>query len=186
MPQQLQRNVVLLHSADNICVALRNLEAGAALDLPGGSLKLLDAVRMGHKIAIRPIANGGRVVKFGQTIGFAERPIEPGQWIHSHNLTAGLFERDYASAMDIPPEPPPIEGRTFLGFKRPDGRAGTRNYIAVISTVNCSASVSKYVTRSSTMRPCASFRMSMAWRPSRIKEAAACSTRASIIRFSTA
>jgi altronate hydrolase len=65
--------------------------------------------------------------------------------VHVHNVTADLFERDYAFATERPPVPPRNETRTFQGYLRPDGRVGTRNYIAVISTVNCSASTSKYI-----------------------------------------
>jgi altronate hydrolase len=65
--------------------------------------------------------------------------------VHSHNLSAGQFARDYAPASEVPPDPKPLSGRTFDGYRRVDGSAGTRNYIAVISTVNCSATVSKHV-----------------------------------------
>ena len=80
-------------------------------------------------------------------------PIAAGDWIHSHNLTAGQFERDYEFATDATSLPPTEERRTFAGYRRADGRAGTRNYVAVISSVNCAASVmpapSSTTTRSS-------------------------------------
>ena len=85
------------------------------------------------------------MVKYGQTIGFSTADVAPGSWIHTHNLTAGSFARDYAAASEVPPQPAPLSGHTFAGYKRPDRKPGTRNYIAVISTVNCSASVSKFV-----------------------------------------
>src|SRR5207249_5844100 len=66
-------------------------------------------------------------------------------WVHVHNVKADLFARDYAHASERPPVPPRSEPRTFRGYLRPDGRVGTRNYVAVISTVNCSASTSKYI-----------------------------------------
>jgi altronate hydrolase len=138
-------DVVMLHAGDNVCVAARDLAAGAPIAPAGQSVELTEAVRLGHKIAIAPIASGQPVVKYGQIIGFAECAIAPGTWIHTHNLSAGRFDRDYRAASEIPPEPTPIVGRTFQGYPRPDRRAGTRNYVAVISTVNCSASVSKYV-----------------------------------------
>ncbi len=138
-------DVIFLHATDNVCVAARDLAAGARISAGGATVELSGPVKLGHKIALAPLAKGQRVVKYGQTIGFATESIAAGQWIHTYNLTAGQFDRDYAAATEIPPEPAPLVGRTFEGYKRPDRRAGTRNYIAVISTVNCSASVSKYV-----------------------------------------
>ncbi len=140
-------DVVYLHPDDNLCVAIRNLAAGTKISAGGRTATLSGAVRLGHKIALEPIAQGGRAVKYGQTIGFATQAIEPGDWIHTHNIEAGAFTRDYQYATDIPPEPTPIEGRTFMGYRRADGKVGTRNYLAVISTVNCSASVAKYVAQ---------------------------------------
>lgn len=140
-------DVVFLHPDDNLCVAIRNLPAGTRVDAGGRSVTLSGAVRLGHKIALTPIAEGDRALRYGQTIGFATEAIEPGDWIHTHNLAAGAFSRDYQYATEIPPDPAPIEGRTFMGYRRADGKAGTRNYLAVISTVNCSASVSKYVSQ---------------------------------------
>ncbi len=136
---------IYLHPSDNVCVAARDLAAGTAIAAGGQGLKLAEPVRLGHKIAIAQIAAGQPVVKYGQTIGFATEPIAPGAWVHTHNLSAGQFARDYAASSEVPPDPPPLAGRTFQGYRRPNGAAGTRNYIAVISTVNCSASVSKYV-----------------------------------------
>jgi altronate hydrolase len=138
-------DVVFLHPADNVGVAARNLPAGAQIAAGGHRVSLGEAVGLGHKIALAPIGRGQRVYKYGQTIGFATADIAPGDWVHSHNLAAGQFSRDYAHASETPPRPEPIEGRTFAGYRRADGRAGTRNYLAVISSVNCSASVSRYI-----------------------------------------
>lgn len=110
-------------------------------------VKLLSPIRLGHKVALRAIAPGEPVYKFGQVIGFASQEIEPGQWVHGHNLAADQFARDYAACSEVPPDPQPLHGRTFHGYRRADGRVGTRNYVAIISNVNCSASVSKYVAR---------------------------------------
>ncbi|HEX7446210.1 MAG TPA: altronate dehydratase family protein [Pirellulales bacterium] len=139
--------VVHLHPDDNVCIAIRNLAQGTDLAAGGDAVRLTGAVRMGHKVALTAIAKGGRVFRYGQTIGFATEDIEPGDWVHTHNLEAGAFSREYEYATDVPPDPAPIEGRTFLGYRRPDGKSGTRNYLAVISNVNCSASVSRYVAQ---------------------------------------
>lgn len=143
-------DIVYLHPEDNVCVAARHLERGTKIDAGGRSVTLPETVKMGHKIALDPLAKGQSVVKYGQIIGFTTEAAEPGTWLHTHNVTAGLFDRDYAAATAIPPSPTPITGRTFQGYRRPDGRAGTRNYIGIISNVNCSATVSKYVAKKFT------------------------------------
>ena len=140
-------DAVHLHADDNICVAARNLPADQSLEIDGATVSLAEAVRLGHKIAVRKIKKGDYVRKYGQIIGQATEAIEPGQWVHSHNLVNGDFVRDYASSTAVPPPPSPITDRTFLGYKRPTSKAGTRNYIAVISTVNCSATVSRFMAQ---------------------------------------
>jgi len=145
MTSQPTIDVVYLQRDDNICLAARSLEAGAQVIAGDRSVALGGPVKLGHKIAIRPISRGEPVVKYGQPIGVATENISPGDWVHTHNLSNGDLERDYAPATQIPPPPVPITDRTFLGYRRANGKAGTRNYIAVISTVNCSASVCKFV-----------------------------------------
>jgi altronate hydrolase len=138
-------DVVYLNPDDNICVAARDLESGAQVTAGGRTVTLTGRVKLGHKIALSPVAKGSRVLRYGQTIGFATGDIDPGDWVHVHNMTAGEFARDYAFASEVPPDPSPLVGRTFEGYRRADGRVGTRNYLAIISTVNCSASVSKQI-----------------------------------------
>jgi altronate hydrolase len=151
-------DVITLHADDNVCVAARNLPCGTIVKPGSGALTpalsqgergivLAEPVRMGHKIALVEIAAGKPIIKYGQIIGFASRPIAPGQWVHTHNIDAGAFTREYAKSTAVPPDPQPLTGFTFQGYRRADGRVGTRNYVAVISSVNCSASVSKYIAR---------------------------------------
>jgi altronate hydrolase len=142
----LSQFAVHLRPEDNIAVAARNLPAGAELQFNGSTLTLSKRVGLGHKLALRPIRKGEAVYKYGQIIGFAGEDIPAGGHVHVHNVRADNFERDYAFCRDCPPPPAPAEPRTFLGYDRGDGRYGTRNYIAVISTVNCSASTSKYIS----------------------------------------
>jgi altronate hydrolase len=137
--------VIHLNPADNVCVAVQPLKAGQQLTVAGRTFAVEGLIKMGHKLAVAPIKKGAPVVKYGETIGFAAEAIEPGQWVHIHNVLAPLFERQYEYATEIPADPTPITDRTFQGFRRADGRVGTRNYIAIISNVNCSASVSKYI-----------------------------------------
>ena len=152
MAASLSDFAVHLRPQDNIAVTRKPIPGGTTLRFDGGTLTLPAAIKMGHKFAVVPIPEGEPIRKYGQVIGFAGRAIAPGEHVHVHNVKLGAFERDYAHATEVPaPLPPPAEYRTFLGFDRGPGkpdhlRYGTRNYVAVISTVNCSASTSKYIT----------------------------------------
>ena len=99
----------------------------------------------GHKVAIRAIEPGGRVVRYGQVIGFATQPIAPGEHVHVHNIGMGEFAKDYAYSQDARPTAMANEQRTFQGIRRPDGRYATRNYIGLLTSVNCSAHVANLV-----------------------------------------
>ena len=136
-----QINAIHLNLRDNVSIASRNLESGEEFSVNGHTVRTASPIRMGHKIATSPIGKDEPVYKYGQIIGFTTESVEAGEHIHSHNLATGDFVRDHASATEIPPPPEPITDRTFLGYRRPNGKAGTRNYLAIISNVNCSASV---------------------------------------------
>ena len=147
----LDQVAVHLRPEDNIAVAARDLAPGLTIDSDGTLLQVGKRIGMGHKLAIRHVKKGEAVTKYGQIIGFAKEDIAPGEYVHVHNLSADNFERDYAFCRDCPPPPPRPEPDYFTGYDRgsdrPDHlRYGTRNYIAIISTVNCSASTSKYVS----------------------------------------
>ena len=136
-----------LRESDDVAVIRRPVKAGT--ELISDTVRIITArdIPAGHKVAIRPVPDGGPVKKYGQIIGFAKGDIAPGDHVHTHNLVVKDFARDYAFCADARPVDlyPPERVPTFQGFARPGGRAGTRNYLAVISTVNCSASVSHYV-----------------------------------------
>lgn len=140
---------IVLRATDDVAVLKRPLKPGD--ELVNGPVPLVAAgvapIPAGHKIALRGIADGGPIRKYGQTIGFARGAIRPGEHVHTHNVVLREFGRDYAFCVDATPVAlhPPGRQRTFPGYARPGGRVGTRNYIAVISSVNCSASVSNYV-----------------------------------------
>ncbi len=148
MPDRPQApHAVHLRPEDNIVVAARNIPAGQEIRCDNSTVTVKQPIKLGHKIAIQPIQQGQPIFKYGQIIGFAGRDIAPGEHVHVHNLRADLFERDYAFCRDCPPPPArPAQQRTWQGYDRGDGRHGTRNYIAIISTVNCSASTSKYIS----------------------------------------
>jgi altronate hydrolase len=143
----LSQVAVHLRPEDNVAVAARPIPPGAELVYGGTTLTTAGRIGLGHKVALRPIRKGEAVTKYGQIIGFAAEDIPAGGHVHVHNVSAAAFERDYAFCRDCPSPPaPPAERRTFLGYDRGDGRYGTRNYVAIISTVNCSASTSKYIS----------------------------------------
>jgi altronate hydrolase len=141
--------VLRLHPDDNVGVATRGISDGASIELPSGGSGLIarERIEMGHKVALVPIPRGAPIRKYGQTIGFATTEIEPGSWVHTHNVEPGSLSLDYAIASEVPSDPAPLAGRTFLGYRRPDGRAATRNYIGIVSTVNCSAATSRFVAQ---------------------------------------
>jgi altronate hydrolase len=138
---------IRLHVTDNVCVAARTLKPGDVISGTGEEVTLQQEVIFGHKVAIVPIREGESILKYGQSIGVATCDIAPGEWVHSHNLAQDRSSKEYPMATATPLPPQAIEGRTFMGYQRAGGKAGTRNYIGIISTVNCSASVSKYVAQ---------------------------------------
>src|SRR5689334_20133179 len=99
------RDLILLHPTDSVCVAARNLSAGTTVELPDVRLQLLDDVMQGHKFARMAITPGEPIKKWGQTIGFATCPIEPGRWVHTHNIAIGPLRQDYEKSTAIPDEP---------------------------------------------------------------------------------
>ena len=133
-----------LNAKDNVLVAVDVIEPGTVLS---DGTTALQRVPKGHKIAVAPIAVEEPIVKFGQIIGFASEPILPGAHIHSHNCVFHAFERDYAFAQDAKEEAilPVADQATFEGYRRANGKVGTRNYVAILTSVNCSASVARFM-----------------------------------------
>ncbi len=132
-----------LNPRDNVIVAVDAIDAGTAVE----AVMARSRVPRGHKLATAEIAKGAPVFKFGQIIGFASLDIAPGDHIHTHNCGFAPFDRDYAFAADARQEPVlPLEAQaTFQGFRRANGAAGTRNYIGVMTSVNCSATVARFI-----------------------------------------
>lgn len=146
MPDPLAGSAIRLRPRDNVAVAIRDLDGGLVLDVEGGPIRLAHRIRMGHKFALGLIAEGDPILKYGQVIGFATRRIEPGEHVHTHNVSCDRFERDYAFATEIPPPLAAEEERFFDGYLRPDGSVGTRNYLCLVSSVNCSATTCRMIT----------------------------------------
>ncbi|CDM25327.1 Altronate hydrolase [Castellaniella defragrans 65Phen] len=132
---------LILNPADDVMIALRELPKDALVN----SIPLLDAIPSGHKAALRPVRQGAPVRRYGQVIGFATRDIAAGQHVHVHNLAIGEFEKDYRYSEDYAPTRFVETPDTFMGIVRPDGRVATRNYIGILTSVNCSATVARAI-----------------------------------------
>ncbi len=135
--------VIRLHLDDDVVIARMKIEAGA--DLPQEGVTAKEVIPAGHKLAVRAIPVGTAVRRYGQIIGFASIDIEPGQHVHTHNLAMGDFARDYAYGVDARLLPAPEAPATFKGIVRADGRVATRNYIGILTSVNCSATVARAI-----------------------------------------
>ncbi|GHC65152.1 UxaA family hydrolase [Neogemmobacter tilapiae] len=132
---------IVLAEKDDVAIALADLPKGARVN----NVTLVEPVPRGHKVALHPIAAGEQVRRYGQIIGQATRDIMPGAHVHVQNLGMSDHEQDYAFGADVKPLPVPDEARTFMGYRRSDGKAGTRNYLGVLTSVNCSGSVARFI-----------------------------------------
>ena len=135
---------IRLHPADDVVIARSQLMGGSTIE----EVRIRGLIPPGHKVAVRPLGPGQPVRRYNQIIGFASRPIEAGEHVHTHNLDMGAskgdFARDYAIGQDIKPEAP-RQLAQFMGIQRADGRVATRNYIGVLSSVNCSATAARAI-----------------------------------------
>jgi altronate hydrolase len=139
--------IIILNEKDNVGVARAPVPAGAEIVARGSLISSRETVNPGHKIALRPIAGGERIIKYGETIGRAIKEITPGEWVHTHNLQPDFTGKNYEYATHtIPTEYfAPEDAGTFMGYLRENGDVGTRNYIAVIATSNCSSHVASQI-----------------------------------------
>ena len=134
---------IRLNAADDVVIACRDLEPGTVV--LAEKVSCVERIPAGHKIATRAVAIGEPVRRYNQIIGFATKPISAGQHVHVHNLEVHAFARDYAFSAGYQPTEYVAQPATFQGIVRADGRVATRNYIGILSTVNCSATVSKHI-----------------------------------------
>ena len=131
---------IRLHDADNVLIARKDLALGVKLD---NGLTCRGQVQAGHKVAARAIREGEPILKYNVVIGFASADIAAGSYVHAHNMQFREFERDYAYGADYKPLQmlPEAERASFMGIQRAYGQVATRNFVGVLSTVNCSAPV---------------------------------------------
>jgi altronate hydrolase len=134
---------IRLHPNDDVVIARQQLVGGTKLI--DENVTVTGLVPPGHKVATHAIRAGAPVKRYNQIIGFASKAIAAGEHVHLHNLAMGAFERDYAFGADAKPTAYVDAPATFMGIVRPDGRVATRNYLGILSTVNCSATVSRAI-----------------------------------------
>lgn len=135
--------VIRIHPADDVVIARQQLVGGTAIASEG--IMVIGLVPPGHKVAVRAIAQGAPVRRYNQIIGTAKQPITAGQHVHTHNLEFSSFARDYAPTTGVHATQFVDAPATFMGIRRPDGRIATRNYIGILTSVNCSATVARAI-----------------------------------------
>jgi altronate hydrolase len=137
--------MLILGSSDDVAVALHPVAANTPI--PDLNITAQSDIPAGHKVALHAIPTGDPVRKFNQIIGFAAQAISAGDHVHTHNLVTGNFDRDYSIGTEARPTElvDPASAASFQGIVRSDGRVATRNYVGILTTVNCSATVARRI-----------------------------------------
>ena len=150
---------IRLHADDDVVIARQQLVGGTRL--MDENVTVVGLIPPAHKVATRAIAKGAPVKRYNQIIGFASRDIAPGEHVHLNNLQMGSFDRDYAFGVDVKPTQYMTPPATFMGIVRASGpnagRVATRNYLGILSTVNCSATVARGIAGHFTRERLAAF-----------------------------
>jgi altronate hydrolase len=138
----IQNAFIRLHAQDDVLIARQQLVGGTSIE----NITVRGLVPAGHKVAVRDLQAGAPVRRYNQIIGFASKAIQAGEHVHVHNCSLGQdkgrFEREYAFCADVSPAPAKKQA-SFLGYRRSNGQVATRNYIGILSSVNCSATVAR-------------------------------------------
>ena len=139
----MQNNLIVLNKNDNVAVTPFIIPAKTKIE--GQNISSIDDIPFGHKICLKTVNKGDPVIKYDQIIGFASKNINPGEHVHSHNLEFKDFDRKFKviEKKSIINEKSEL---FFNGIMRDNGQVATRNYIGIISTVNCSATVTKMIS----------------------------------------
>ena len=141
-------SVILLHPADSVAIARKNIETGREFEVNSVTVRTLAPIPAGHKVAIRPVRAGDPVYRYGNVIGFATAAIQPGEHVHVHNLGYQELNTAEVAIEERHMTRRAVSAETFLGYQRADGRVGTRNYIAVVAASNCAAHTAELIAES--------------------------------------
>ncbi|MBD5770863.1 UxaA family hydrolase [Marinomonas colpomeniae] len=137
------KQIIRLHNNDNVVIALSDLAEGSKLNEFDVTLKTY--VPRGHKVAIKPLVKGDNVIRYGQIIGQSTQDIASGEHVHVQNMGMGEHLQDYAFSKQSEPLPTVSLPRTFNGYRRLNGKVGTRNYLGILTSVNCAGSVARFI-----------------------------------------
>ena len=154
-PAEVVEPLVPMAEVDDVGLVVNDVSRGTPIRTAAGVVAAIDDIPAGHKVAVRAIAAGAPAHKYGDVIGMAREDIPPGAHVHLHNLGVGQHTPGGAPFRGAPPAwrpPTPPTRSHFLGYRRADGRAATRNYIAVLPTVNCSATVARMVAQTANVK----------------------------------
>ena len=143
----IEKRLILLHPQDDVAICQAQMMSGTVAN----DLNIKGLIPAGHKVARRAIAAGEPVRRYNQIIGFASRAIQAGEHVHTQNLVMGKFDRDYAFSVEVKPAPNRLHAE-FMGIKRSTGQVATRNYIGILSSVNCSTTVARAIADHYTLR----------------------------------
>ncbi len=148
-PPTPENAAIRIHPSDNVAVARLALPEAQRVMCWERRVVTRRSIPAGHKVAIVGIEAGAEVVRYGQAIGVARMAIEPGDWVHTHNVqfTGGRSEYEFPSG-ETPLPPAPETMPTFEGYVREDGRVGTRNFIAIVAASNCAAHAAELIAGS--------------------------------------
>ena len=133
----MMKQFLQLDPSDNVATAIQQVAAGVE--------GALETIPRGQKMAVSSISKGAEVRKYANLIGYAAEDIPAGALVHSHNLEYRNISRPYEFSTNLRDVPEPVTQDTFLGYKRPNGSVGTRNYVAVLTSVNCSATAARRI-----------------------------------------
>lgn len=136
-----------INEGDNVAVAIETIPAGTLVQVGDEGITAVTEIPAGHKMALRDLAEGEAVVKYGYPIGYTKEAVKKGEWIHTHNLKTGLGDLLTYSYHPTEMKRPPDREAYFEGFERGDGTVGVRNEIWVIPTVGCVNNVATAIAK---------------------------------------
>lgn len=135
--------LIQIHPSDNVAIALAPIAQGEPLTVSGHQVTAAEDILQGHKLALAPIPKDALIIKYGNPIGRTTAAVEPGAWVHTHNVRTTLSETEEFTYHHKQFPLPEVEPKTFTGFRRPDGRAAIRNELWIIPTVGCVNSIAQ-------------------------------------------